>query len=247
MRKAERLFQLLTALRGRRLAVTAQTLAMELDVSVRTIYRDITALQNSGVPIDGEAGIGYRLQAGFHLPPLMFDADEIEALLLGIRMAQAWSDRDLASAATRALQKIEAALPESRRDSINSLVFTVPDFHVDSAVAERNALLRNAIKQQRLIEIDYIDVAGVETQRRLEPSGLVYWGKVWTLVAWCHLRRDFRDFRLDRMQRVEVLDAHFAHSPTLRMREYLQRVCSRQECSEHAAQKACRTLELIRG
>lgn len=227
MRKAERLFQLLTALRGRRLAVTAQTLAQELNVSVRTIYRDITALQNSSVPIDGEAGVGYRLQAGFHLPPLMFDGDEIEALLLGIRMAQAWSDRDLASAATRALQKIEAALPESRRASMESLVFTVPDFHVDSAVAERNLMLRNAIKQKKLIEIDYVDVAGASTQRQLEPSGLVYWGRVWTLVAWCHLRRDFRDFRLDRIQQLTVLDQHFSYSPDARMREYLARVCTK--------------------
>ena len=111
MRKAERLFQLVTLMRGRRLAVTAQDLAARLSVSERTIYRDMQALSLSGVPIEGEAGVGYRIRAGFDIPPLMFTETELEALLTGARMTQAWTDRDLAAAATSAMQKIAPVLP----------------------------------------------------------------------------------------------------------------------------------------
>src|SRR5262245_21814917 len=154
MRRADRLFQIVQLLRGRR-SLTAAQLAERLEVSERTIYRDVTDLSLSGVPIQGEAGVGYRLDKGFDVPPLMFDAHEIQALVLGARMVEAWTDDALRSAARSALDKIAAVLPPGRRDKLEETALFSLGFHVLDRVREHVGLLRAAIAQQRRVSIEY--------------------------------------------------------------------------------------------
>lgn len=209
MRKAERLFQILNILRSRRGVVTAEFIAQQLEVSVRTIYRDIQALSLSNIPIQSEAGIGYQLQSGFNLPPLMFEEDELEAILLGAKMVQGWSDDELGQAAQRALDKIHAVLPD-RMASYQTIDdwLIVTDFE-RKLVSQFSEPLRKAIKAQLAVKIDYTREDGQFSQRVILPLGLIYWDKVWTLVAWCELRGDYRLFRLDRIQQLSVLDKEF--------------------------------------
>lgn len=224
MRRADRLFQIIQLLRHDR-AVTAHTLAEALEVSERTIYRDVQDLSLSGVPIEGEAGIGYRLMKGFHLPPLMFNEEELAALLLGARMVQVWTDKGLARAAQHAMRKIESVLPERLKPELLREEIMVPDFALGNEVSDHLALLRSATKQQRKAHYDYTREDGRCSQRTVHPLGLFYWGKVWTLVAWCELRGEFRHFRLDRMRNVNVLDVSFETVPGRTLRDFMATVC----------------------
>jgi predicted DNA-binding transcriptional regulator YafY len=198
MRRAERLFRITQELDTKRY-LTARELACQLEVSQRTIYRDIDALSASGVPIEGTAGAGYRLCQGFRLPPLMFDDEELTSLLLGMRMVQAWSDRDLAAAASRARRKIEGVLPQRLQPVLDSEAMLVPDFHLSESMRDQVALLRKAIAEKRKVQMRYQRADGVMSERVLWPLGLFYWGEKWTLGAWCELRGAFRHFRLDRI------------------------------------------------
>jgi predicted DNA-binding transcriptional regulator YafY len=224
MRRADRLFQIIQLLSHDK-AVTARFLSATLEVSERTIYRDVQDLSLSGVPITGEAGIGYRLMKGFHLPPLMFDEEELAALLLGARMVQAWTDKGLARAAGHAMRKIETVIPERLKPELTRADIMVPDFASSTDVAEHLALLRRAVKQQRKAAYDYTREDGQHSSRTVHPLGLFYWGKVWTLVAWCELRDDFRHFRLDRMRNIEVLKAQFKSGPGRTLQDFLATVC----------------------
>ena len=209
MRKADRLFQIVTILRSHRGAVTARAIAEQLEVTERTIYRDMQALMYSGVPIESEAGVGYRLMRGFTLPPLNFQEEELEALLVGMRMVQAWSDRALGRAATQALQKILAELPPHLKRLGEQTQIHSPQFFVDRKVAQFSEELRHSIRQQRVIRVEYQRADGERSARHLEPLGLFYWGRTWTLVAWCRLRWEYRQFRLDRLLGVEVTEEFF--------------------------------------
>ncbi len=201
MRRADRLFQIVQYLRGGRL-VTAASLAERLEVSERTIYRDIADLQSTGVPIDGEAGVGYIMREGFDLPPLMFSRDEIVALVTGARLARAWGGAAMARAAEEALIKIEAVLPDRERRRISGTEIHAPDFMMRDEVRHRFDLLEQSADRRQVLDIEYYDAEGVPTQRRIRPLGLWFWGKVWTLAAWCEMRTDFRTFRLDRMKTI---------------------------------------------
>ncbi len=226
MRKAERLFQLLTLLRSRRRVITAQMLAECLEVSERTIYRDIQALSLSGVPIEGEAGVGYRLKPGFTLPPIMFDQDELEALLLGARMVQRWGDSELGKAATNALDKIRATLPDPAHDAHlrSSEWMLVPEFsHGENA--RFGDLIRAGVREQKILYIDYRRADGEPSQRRLWPLGMVYWGTVWTLVGWCELRSDYRQFRLDRISQLQLLQEAYPQRSEISLQNYLASIC----------------------
>jgi predicted DNA-binding transcriptional regulator YafY len=223
MRRADRLFAIVQALRGRRLT-TARQLADRLAVSERTIYRDIQDLSLSGVPILGEAGVGYVLKKGFDLPPLMFDYDEVEALLIGARMVGAWSSTPLAKSAERAMEKIAAVLPESRRAAIETTQVYAPNFHVDKDVGQRFESLRHAIRARQLTTIRYETEDKSQTKRRVRPLALHFWGERWTLAAWCELRNDFRAFRLDRMRTLEVSESTFAHEAGKTLADYLRTV-----------------------
>ena len=198
MRRADRLFQIVQHLRGGRL-VTARMLAERLEVSERTIYRDIADLQSTGVPIDGEAGVGYLMREGFDLPPLMFTRDEIVALVAGARMVRAFGGAQMARAAEEALVKIGAVLPDQEKARIARTEIHMPDWVVSDEQRKLIDLLERSVEARDVLAVEYSDEAGKPSQRDVRPLGLWFWGKVWTLVAWCELRNDFRAFRIDRI------------------------------------------------
>lgn len=206
MRRADRLFQIVQYLRGGRLT-TAASLAERLEVTKRTIYRDVADLIGSGVPIEGEAGVGYVMRAGYDVPPLMFDADEIVALVAGARMIRAWGGAQMAAAAEEALVKIEAVLPDDARARAAAVpvhAFTMNDMGQDvRALIDR---IQVAVDEPTRLELDYADQHGAASTRVIRPLGLWFWGKTWTVVAWCELRNDFRMFRLDRIAGMRALD-----------------------------------------
>ncbi|WP_281915213.1 helix-turn-helix transcriptional regulator [Caldimonas thermodepolymerans] len=211
MRRAERLFEIVQLIRSRRLS-TAAWLAERLEVSERTIYRDISDLQAQGVPIEGEAGMGYRMRAGFDLPPMMFTSQEAQSLAAAVRLAQGWLDPVLARHAEVALGKIMAVLPTAARVAAESVALYAPPVG-DPAARDRLARVREAIESRHKLRIDYEDVQGRVTQRVIRPLGCFYWGKIWTLGAWCEHRGDFRNFRIDRIRAVETLDQRFQDEP----------------------------------
>ncbi len=210
MRRADRLFQIVQYLRGGRL-VTAARLAERLEVSERTIYRDIADLQSSGVPIDGEAGVGYLMRNGFELPPLMFSRDEIVALVAGARLIRAWGGAAMARAAEEALVKIESVLPEKERERANRIQIHAIASEMTPQVRERIDAIERSVEGQIRLAISYLDAEERPTKRTVRPLGLWFWGKVWTLVAWCELRDDFRMFRIDRIVELSKRGKPFRH------------------------------------
>jgi predicted DNA-binding transcriptional regulator YafY len=223
MRRADRLFQIIEVLR-RSSTVTAAELAVDLEVSERTIYRDVADLTASGVPIEGEAGVGYALKS-FDLPPVMFDRDEIEALALGMRMVRSFGDSELEKAAARVLGKIEAVLPDDRRAYVEGTPLFAHSFRSDDSAYKFDlATLRHAIRDRRYAELDYSDAAGASTQRRVRPLGMAFFGVNWLLMAWCELREDFRAFRPDRMQGLRVLDETFEVDPPKEIATYVAKL-----------------------
>ncbi len=212
MRRADRLFQIVQHLRGRRLT-TAAHLAQRLQTSTRTIYRDIRDLSLSGVPIEGEAGVGYRLARGFEVPPLMFDLDEIQALAAGLRFVRAWSGPQLRLAAETALGKIRHVIPPARAAALDQSPLHFPHAPGDRAAASQLDMLRRAIEQHEVVSCHYRDGEARESSRHLRPLGIFYWGNVWTLLAWCETRAAFRNFRLDRIVDVSLAGRTFTAAP----------------------------------
>jgi predicted DNA-binding transcriptional regulator YafY len=223
MRRADRLFQLVQLLRARRFA-TGQQLADELGVSKRTVYRDISDLAGSGVPIRGEAGVGYQLERGFELAPLTFNAEEVQALVLGARMVSVYGDSELASSARSAMTKVEAVLP----DPLRQVLLATPLFATESpgapAVNGEMPLLRRAIIEQRRIHFAYERADGEQSTRDVRPLGLYFWGRKWTLATWCELRNDYRSFRPDRMKEIALLDERFDGSDGITLAGFLEKV-----------------------
>ncbi|TBX27562.1 helix-turn-helix transcriptional regulator [Nioella sediminis] len=202
MRRADRLFQIVQYLRGGRL-VTAQQLAERLEVSTRTIYRDIADLQSTGVPIDGEAGVGYVMEAGYDLPPLMFTHDEVTALVAGARLIRAFGGAGMARAAEEALVKIGAVLPEEARAKAAKVQVHAIGWRISEDLRALIDRLEDAVDRSVRLSFSYRDKDGTATRRTVRPLGLWFWGASWTLVGWCQLRDDFRMFRLDRMDDIE--------------------------------------------
>lgn len=224
MRRADRLFRIVDELRRRRRATRAADLATLLEVSPRTIYRDMTDLMASGVPVEGSAGVGYILRPGYHLPPLMFDADEIEALMLGLRIVESWTDPTMAEAAGRAVDRVRAAVPEDLARRIADLaLFAPPRQTVKSEYRIDTAPYRRAIRDRRVLEILYEDEDGRRSERRVRPLGLLFYGPKWLLAAWCELRQDFRSFRLDRVAALQTLDERFRPEPGRTLVEFFDR------------------------
>ena len=219
MRRADRLFQIVQLLRRDRIS-TAARLSRELGVSERTLYRDIADLMASGVPIESEAGVGYRLPRHFDLPPFMFNAEEGEALLLGARIVAAWGDPSLREAADSLLRKVEAVLPPGRRKPLSDLPFLVPDFHVPPETARFLGVLRQGLREQRRVRIVYARADGTPSDRVIQPLGLVFWGYRWHLAAWCELREALRTFRVDRILAGNLLDT-FQSTPGHDLESYL--------------------------
>lgn len=224
MRRADRLFLIVNALRGRRRALAAHALAETLGVSLRTVYRDVADLQRSGVPIEGEAGVGYVLRQGADIPPLMFNESELEALVVGTRFVRAFGGERLSLGARAALLKIVAVLPpELRERSERTRIFApeVKDRIENTGLIDR---LHEAIEAQRVLRVDYRDEAGRESVREIEPLCLVFWGNVWTIGAWCRVRADFRTFRADRVRAFEASGERYAADPARGLEAYVRSV-----------------------
>jgi predicted DNA-binding transcriptional regulator YafY len=226
MRRADRLFQLVQLIRGRRLC-TAHFLAERLEVSERTVYRDIADLMAQGVPIDGEAGVGYRMRAGFDLPPLMFTRDEAQALVAAVRMAQPRLDDALAAHAELALSKILAVLPSATRAAAEGLAVLAPQARLAPRTRELLQRLRAAVQSRHLLHLHYLDLKNVASERSVRPLGCVYWGEVWTLAAWCETRQGFRSFRVDRITELQVLEERFRDEPGKTLADLLRSVDTR--------------------
>ncbi|MBD3646565.1 MAG: YafY family transcriptional regulator [Pseudomonadales bacterium] len=220
MRRADRLFQLMLLLQEGKVR-TARYLAEKLEVSERTIYRDIGDLIGSGIPIDGEAGVGYLLRDEYRLPPLMFTGDELKALALGARMVRAWSDRKLASETGTAIRKIEAILPENLRKEIELEAIQVPGFQMTDVLSDNLECIRGAMDRHHKLSVRYRSLQGEQTERVLWPLILYFWGNKWTLGAWCELRQDFRSFRVDLIEHLDATGLPFEEVEGRRLQDYM--------------------------
>jgi predicted DNA-binding transcriptional regulator YafY len=222
MRRADRLFRIVEYLKARRQVVTADTLAEVLEVSTRTIYRDIADLGLSGVPIIGEAGMGYVLEKDHVVKPLMFGVEELDALMLGAKMVRNWGDKELAKSASQAIDKITSVLPESlQKEMSETFLFSYPSKEKIEINIDFTSL-RRAIRSKNKLHFLYKDEHGNQTEREIRPLCLVFFSPVWLLLAWCEKRNDFRNFRLDRVDKLTVLDERFKDEVGKRLYDYCQ-------------------------
>ncbi|MFZ6771181.1 helix-turn-helix transcriptional regulator [Undibacterium sp. SXout7W] len=212
MTRTERLLQLMQILRRHRYPLTGAELARELGISLRSIYRDIATLQQQGARIEGEAGLGYVLQPGFTLPPLMFSVEEIEAITLGSRWVAERADHQLAMAARDALAKIAAVLPAASRHELDSSGLMIGPTTQQLSDNGQLKQIRQAIRQQQKIHIEYHDERGQISQRLIWPCALAFFDHVRVIVAWCELREDFRHFRTDRIQAIQMTNQSYPES-----------------------------------
>lgn len=234
MNRTDRLVAMVMHLQGRRL-VRAEDMAGHFGVSVRTIYRDIAALGEAGVPISGEAGVGYSLVRSYHLPPVMLTADEAAALFVGAEMVRQFTDASVSGPMNAALDKLRAVLPRDRQEHVERLARQTVVYGrsgnvpTDPAAQPWLLAVQRGVAQRRLLRLAYR--AGGrrdETQRDVEPLGVVFYGGAWYLVAWCRLRCDYRHFRVDRIRQLEMLADAIPPRPDFSLSEHL------------AAQSACR-------
>lgn len=209
MSRTNRLLALMQALRNRRPPVTAQQLADDTGVSLRTLYRDIESLRGMGAIIDGTAGYGYALTEDAALPPMMFDDEEIEALVLGLREVQAIGDSALAEAAAAALSKLQARLPHAQAHRLEHAVLAVSSFRKAATTTIDLRALRRATWDEMTLMIAYCDAKGTPTDRQIDPLGIVRFEQNNVLIAWCHLRKDYRAFRLDRIEKFTPTGSSF--------------------------------------
>jgi predicted DNA-binding transcriptional regulator YafY len=210
LRRADRLFDILRILRGAPRPVTAASIADELEVTVRTVYRDIATLQARRIPIEGAAGIGYVLRHGFDLPPLMFTADEAEAIAVGVRMLARTGDPGLQKAAESVLSKVTQVVPDPLREYLSATpVYVAKRGAPVPARRDLPTIIRQAIRERRKIRITYQDEGGCATRRVIQPFAVAYYVEATLVCAWCELRNDIRHFRTDRVVSADVLDEDF--------------------------------------
>jgi len=226
MRRADRLFRIVQMLRSGRLK-TAHALAERLQVSDRTIYRDVRDLQLAGQPIEGEAGVGYVLRRDFDLPPLMFTSEEVTALVLGARLVKAWGGTEMVAAAGAALARIEAVLPAELAARVDAIALYSPAFQMPAAHRRLLDRLHAACLSRSVIIFTYTRLADDSTraeQRTVRPLALAFWSGVWTLAAWCETRNDFRSFRIDRMEGFTDTGVTFTPKRGQRLEDFLKQV-----------------------
>lgn len=223
LRRADRLFDIIQALRGKSQPTTAAALAQKLEVTTRTIYRDVATLQARRIPIEGEPGLGYMLRKGFDLPPLMFTMEEVEAITVGANLIQRIRDPKLQEAAESVLNKLQHTIPKELRSYLVSPRFFVSEG--DTVRPEGIELLdvRNAIRTCRKISITYIDEQQRRSRRIIWPIATVYYVDVTLIAAWCELREDYRHFRVDRVAQSEVLEDRYATDSGPMMAEWMER------------------------
>lgn len=224
MTRTHRLFQLMQTLRRLTPPITAQSLAYEMDVSLRTIYRDVDALRGLGAVIDGEAGFGFTLIEDATLPPRGFEDDELEALVLGLRDVAVIGDPALAKAATSALTKIQSRVPPKQAHRLKHAVLDAQRYWRPDPPRIDVAVLRQAAWDEVSVRFAYEDAKGEQTDRAVKPLGIVYMQNTNVLLAWCHLRQDFRVFRLDRMDDLRVTDDSFRPHRVSLLRDHLARL-----------------------
>lgn len=223
MRRADRLFQIVNVLRQRRGTTTSAHLARRLGVSERTIYRDIRDLILAGTPIDGEAGVGYRLRPGYDLPPLMFNRDEIQALVIGARIVRQFGDPTLARASESILAKVSSVLPKELAPLLSDTRMFVPNIVGASKSSDALGIAREALIARQKLRMMYATSGGQVSERTVRPLGIFFWGRTWTLAAWCELRQDFRNFRLDRVTDPSALDDRFDDEPGKTLKDLLSK------------------------
>jgi len=221
MRRADRLFQIIQLLRRRRTVTTAAQIASKLEVSERTVYRDIRDLVLAGTPIDGEAGVGYRIRPGYDLPPLMFDREEIQALVLGVRIVRQFGDPALARASDAILAKVAAVLPPDLEPLLAGTKLFVPTIVGGKGSADGLAIAREALVSRRRLRFRYANERGDASERTVRPLAVFFWGRTWTLAAWCEMRIGFRNFRVDRI-REPALGDPFEEEPGRTLRDLLE-------------------------
>jgi predicted DNA-binding transcriptional regulator YafY len=226
--RIDRLHAILTHLQSKK-RVTAQEMADRFSISLRTVYRDVKALDESGVPVIGEAGEGYTIMEGYRLPPVMFTQEEASALFLGAKLAEQFTDGSIKKHFNAALFKIKAVLRATDKEYVDSLTDHVEVLNRRTPVTELSphylSLLQQAIVHKRVVDLRYHAVAKEEpTRRDVEPFGLLYYGAAWHLIAWCRLRNDYRDFRLSRMLKVDVKEDVFDGSTHPSVQEYMKQV-----------------------
>ncbi|HJZ78018.1 MAG TPA: YafY family protein [Vicinamibacterales bacterium] len=220
MRRADRLFQIIQLLRRRRTVTTAAQIAGKLEVSERTVYRDIRDLILAGTPIEGEAGVGYRIRPGYDLPPLMFDREEIQALVLGARIVRQFGDPALARASDAILAKVASVLPKELEPLLADTKLFVPSVLSGNRSADGLAVAREALVTRRRLRFRYANERGDASERTVRPLGVFFWGRTWTLAAWCEMRTAFRNFRVDRISEPALGDA-FDDEPGRTLRDLL--------------------------
>ncbi|MGA8382107.1 MAG: YafY family protein [Stellaceae bacterium] len=221
MRRADRLFDIIQTLRTAARPVTAAALAEGFEVTVRTVYRDIAALQASRVPIEGAPGLGYVLRRGFDLPPLMFTTQEVDAIAVGVRLLRRLRDPKLQAAAQSVLAKLSVVIPEPLQSQLIAAPVYVSDGDAPSVTGLDLAQLRDAIRDNRKLAITYIDEEGRRSQRTIWPIAIAYYVDATLVGAWCELRRDFRHFRVDRIQGSQLLEDRFPPDNGRLMAEWL--------------------------
>ena len=224
MRRADRLIKITHFLRQRRQAVTAQQVAEHFGICKRTVYRDIQVLMDSGAPIRGEAGVGYTIDKQYYLPPITFDAEELEAIGLGISMVRQWTDDQFADKADSAFEKIKAVLPASLQGELKQITtYTVPT-RLKVPWTVNFSDLREYIRKQRKIVLEYCDENQQQTTRTIQPLALFFFNPVWLLAGWCEKRQDFRNFRLDRIQQLTTTDEFFADDPNQNLAAFMAQI-----------------------
>jgi predicted DNA-binding transcriptional regulator YafY len=226
MSRAQRLLELLQILRRHRQPVAGSALADELAISLRTLYRDIAALQAQGASIDGEPGLGYILRPGFMLPPLMFSEEEIEALVLGSRWVAERGDAPLGAAARNALAKITAVLPPDLRESLDANTLLVARGEGISVGDAEVTAIRHAIRSERKIAISYRDIHASETERTIWPFAIGYFDRVRVVAAWCELRQDYRNFRTDRIASLTTTSVRYPRRRQALLKEWREKTAS---------------------
>lgn len=222
MRRADRLLRIIQILRRHRRPVKGQTMAEELEVSLRTLYRDIADLITDGVPIRGEAGVGYVLGQGYDLPPLMFTTDEVEAVVLGLRWVMRRGDKELVRAAVDAVAKVGTVLPAELKPVLFDTALIVPPAWQAFPDAVDVATLRRAIREQRKVLLNYQDEAGALTERVIWPIAISYFDAQRLIIGWCELRKDFRTFRTDRMAQAQVLPERYAERRKVLLKRWME-------------------------
>jgi predicted DNA-binding transcriptional regulator YafY len=220
MRRADRLFQL-TVLLGRGRVLTGKQLAERLGVSRRSVYRDIASLIASGVPIEGEAGVGFRMHSGYSVPPMMFTPEELQALVFGARLVQSCADEGLHQAAEALLAKVDAVLPTSLRSTLENIGLLVPDFRVSAEVKRTLRALRQAVSSRRWVAFAYTQADGAAIEARVRALCLRYVGGTWTLGGWSEIEGAFRAFRAYRIDRLVVSEECFGIERGRNLADYL--------------------------